>query len=625
MLIPTFFFKLGLSRNKILNTGIILIILGIFLISCHEEQGEDSILDKNIANSIDTLAANHINGDSTALLDLKMLLDSFLNHTNKATSKVLNDYLLALASNYLALEYYGETTPLFHQVINLAERNGDIEINRVAHVELAWAFFNLKTQDSLSHYLNSIRQYPQTELSDELKISCFNLEASIAADEDRFLEAIDYYLKALELLEGSGNPEEGAILENLGVLYSQLKNHERALSYYQKALPFVESLKDTASLIRICSNMGVSFMRLDSLDKAVAFHLKALTMAEPNSFPAARSLSNYGNVLRRQGRLAEAEEAIDSSLNIAKSLEIPMGIIINKINLANVKLDNKNPVEALELMDGIELQKDLLNKEMLSEYYDIKSKIYEFMGDIPNAFVYTKEYLKLRQGIQNADASRLVMEFEEKINREKNDQALASLSLKLENANLRQRITIFFTFILVLLVVSITVIIWMKKQRQQLQHKLLEEEGQNLRLQLELKERELTSQSIHLQSISGFAEEISQKLSVLRDKLKGNDAETLSKIIRDFEVGIPEELYDDFRLRFEQVNESFYKHLLDLAPDLTPVEIKIASFLRLNLSSKEISKLTNRSSGTISNTRSSLRKKLKLEDDENLVAFLMSM
>jgi hypothetical protein len=60
-------------------------------------------------------------------------------------------------------------------------------------------------------------------------------------------------------------------------------------------------------------------------------------MVEPNSFPAARSLSNYGNVLRRQGRLAEAEEAIDSSLNIAKSLEIPMGIIINKINLAKTR------------------------------------------------------------------------------------------------------------------------------------------------------------------------------------------------------------------------------------------------------------------------------------------------
>jgi tetratricopeptide (TPR) repeat protein len=248
VLIPTFFFKLGLSRNKILNTGIILIILGIFLISCHEEQGADSILDKNIAKSIDTLAANHINGDSTALLDLKILLDSFSNHTNKATSKVLTDYLLALASNYLALEYYRESTPLFHHVINLAERNGSIETNRVAHVELAWAFFNLKTRDSISHYINSIRQYPQTELTDGLKISCFNLEASIAADEDRFLEAIDYYLKANELLEGTGHLDEGTILENLGVLYAQLKNYKRAMYYYQKAIPIIESANDTASL-----------------------------------------------------------------------------------------------------------------------------------------------------------------------------------------------------------------------------------------------------------------------------------------------------------------------------------------------------------------------------------------
>ena len=91
------------------------------------------------------------------------------------------------------------------------------------------------------------------------------------------------------------------------------------------------------------------------------------------------------------------------------------------------------------------------------------------------------------------------------------------------------------------------------------------------------------------------------------------------------ENGLPEELWDDFRLRFEKVNDEFHQSLLKLAPDLTPVEIKIASFLRLNLSSKEISKLTNRSAGTISNTRSSLRKKLNLEEEDNLVSFLISL
>jgi DNA-binding NarL/FixJ family response regulator len=47
--------------------------------------------------------------------------------------------------------------------------------------------------------------------------------------------------------------------------------------------------------------------------------------------------------------------------------------------------------------------------------------------------------------------------------------------------------------------------------------------------------------------------------------------------------------------------------------------------MRLNIPTKEIAILTNRTAGTVDNTRSIIRKKLKLEDETNLQDYLLKL
>ena len=58
-------------------------------------------------------------------------------------------------------------------------------------------------------------------------------------------------------------------------------------------------------------------------------------------------------------------------------------------------------------------------------------------------------------------------------------------------------------------------------------------------------------------------------------------------------------------------------------PDLTPGDLRLAAYLKMNLSSKEIAPLLNISLRGIENKRYRLRKKLHLENDDNLTSFLM--
>ena len=81
----------------------------------------------------------------------------------------------------------------------------------------------------------------------------------------------------------------------------------------------------------------------------------------------------------------------------------------------------------------------------------------------------------------------------------------------------------------------------------------------------------------------------------------------------------------EFELRFKEVHTDFYNELNKEHPDLTLNETKICAFLRLNMSTKEISAITHQSVKSINMARFRLRKKLNVDRDENLISYLNSL
>ncbi len=561
--------------------------------------------------------------DTTALAAIREFIATKSEKASPKKIDAINDFLINKSDDLADMQSSDIANPLNHISLWLA-RERRLE-HAILDNELSIAFNHLftDTPDSTLYYLKLAEQFPLSKYSSQQKAVLFNIKGIVATEDNRYLESIEWYQKALE--EIKDKQEAGTIKENIGLLYFELRNYRRAITYLQSAEKLFEKSRDTVKLSRLYTNLGVAYMRIDYLQKAADYHQRAAALAAKNSFALARSLANLGNVLRRQDRLTEAMAVMDSSMQICTNLDISYGIFVNLINKAHVLLDMKKPTETLSLIK--EAMQFTFAEERVTklEIYELSAKAHELLGNLPIAFEFQKKYLALKESLEKEGSDRIVTEWEENLIREKKDRELAALNVQLEKTRQWQYIILFASLMGLLLAFATAVILYLRKQKQELRTRLVEEESETLRLQLELKERELTSQSIHLQSISGFAEDISSKLGDLKQKLDGEKADELNKIIRDFENGIPEELWEDFRVRFEKVNDHFYRKLLEVCPELTPVEIKIASFLRLNLSSKEISKLTNRSAGTISNTRSSLRKKLKLDEEDNLTAYLMSL
>jgi DNA-binding CsgD family transcriptional regulator len=70
--------------------------------------------------------------------------------------------------------------------------------------------------------------------------------------------------------------------------------------------------------------------------------------------------------------------------------------------------------------------------------------------------------------------------------------------------------------------------------------------------------------------------------------------------------------------------QGFFKKLMEQYPKLTPHDLRLCSYLRMNFSTKEIARLLNNSPRAIEISRYRLRKKMNLNHDVNLTDFLMS-
>jgi ligand-binding sensor domain-containing protein/DNA-binding CsgD family transcriptional regulator len=158
------------------------------------------------------------------------------------------------------------------------------------------------------------------------------------------------------------------------------------------------------------------------------------------------------------------------------------------------------------------------------------------------------------------------------------------------------------------------------QQRMQARNNQLQQDVMN-------KSKELTSTTFHLirkkETLLQIREELERFKAENADR---NVALQYQKMLRfvDEHLG-NEQDWQVFEDNFNQVHDEFFKKLKSLFPSITPGDLRLAAYLRMNLSSKEIAPLLHLSIRGIENKRYRLRRKLELEGDDNLVEFLMSL
>jgi DNA-binding CsgD family transcriptional regulator len=139
-----------------------------------------------------------------------------------------------------------------------------------------------------------------------------------------------------------------------------------------------------------------------------------------------------------------------------------------------------------------------------------------------------------------------------------------------------------------------------------------------------IKSQELANATMHLIQKNELLQEIRAELTDIRKSrdhtFKEKDFQVIMKQINtNLTIQEDQKLFD---ASFNEVHDTFTKKLKKQFPDLSAADLRLAAYLKMNLSTKEIAPLFNISLRGLENKRYRLRKKLGLENDENIVDFL---
>lgn len=174
-------------------------------------------------------------------------------------------------------------------------------------------------------------------------------------------------------------------------------------------------------------------------------------------------------------------------------------------------------------------------------------------------------------------------------------------------------------------------------REQQAQFQIKEEkrrkelaELRNNQLEVELKHKssELADSIMNLVRKNDMIQEIDALMEELSDTVKHEERKAIvTKKISDIRRGIRMNMSDDdnwekFIENFNMVYDNFMKELTARYPDLKKNDLKLCAYLRMGLSSKEMASLLNTSVRSIETARYRLRRKLNLDQGDNLTTFI---
>ncbi len=162
-----------------------------------------------------------------------------------------------------------------------------------------------------------------------------------------------------------------------------------------------------------------------------------------------------------------------------------------------------------------------------------------------------------------------------------------------------------------------------------LEIKELENEQQLMKIKNEQLSQDFDSKSRELAVSTMSLIKKDELLAVIKEDLKSNSDDGNSKIksvISNITRNIStDNSWNVFKEAFDTADKDFLKKVKLAHPSLTPNDLRLCAYLRLNLSSKEVAPLINISVRSVEIKRYRLRKKMDLAHEQGLVEYILSI
>jgi len=632
--------------------GILLLLALLFLIRC----SSPTTLKNNPAFDSLLLVVNlklKTNADSALLTSAELCRMSALSGDNarRYEAVLLRGKAFQTAKiNDSALTYYRKMRILAFQL------NDTLKILQTCNT-LGSLFVNMGSNDSVGFWYRKGLLLAKAA-RDSSYLAGFSANIGLFYSQNGqadsamkcFSEAARYYEKQSDF----GNTAQ--IYRNIGNLFYSQGLYGKATEYYGQAIVLNRRAGNLLESGTDYTNLAVSHMMMGS-DSAQYDYQEALKII--TTYGTIASLMpvkfNYANYLKDHGRLEEAEKSYAEVLQISKANKILQGQIYSLNQLGRIEAVRKNSFKANAFfMQAIHLaEQNKLTSDLVQFYREAFEGNME-LRNVDFALAYFKQWEHLNDSLKTIAREDAVLKYQALYEK----QALESKIHDL-NSNVRlqksRNVIIALIFLALLLLASALVILLFFRKRQSdqkrklaeqqvfqskqetmlkqaelekktLEHQLKEEEVERLELEVNLKEQDLVYQSLIATKLSHVNQSVQDKLGQFQYRFsKKTDQAEFSQLLSEIMRDASKNPMNDFEVMFKQIHSGFYEKMLALSPDLSRSELQICALLRLNLSSKDISRVANLSIPTVEVTRHHIRKKLNLDQKESLTSYLIQV
>jgi ligand-binding sensor domain-containing protein/DNA-binding CsgD family transcriptional regulator len=162
--------------------------------------------------------------------------------------------------------------------------------------------------------------------------------------------------------------------------------------------------------------------------------------------------------------------------------------------------------------------------------------------------------------------------------------------------------------------------------KERFHQKQMEQERKIISLEKEKLESELKKLAFSVINKNKLLIEHKNKLLTLSNKARVSVKEGLQKIVESIDEDLNEEKdWKTIEPQIDKAYNQFVTKLKEQHPDLTASEIRIAAYIRMNLSTKEICEFMNKTQRAVENDRYRLRKKIGLESNDSIQNYLLKL
>ena len=443
----------------------------------------------------------------------------------------------------------------------------------------------------------------------------------------------DYDQALINYLDAAKNAEKieknnslMVIYSNIGTVYNALKNVKFAISYYNKALKIARQEKNLYQTATSYINLSEVYYENSKIDSAYYFIQKSIPLLSKlkNNVVLSTSYIQLAQIYAQQKRFEKATETFQKAYSVLQQSKYERGYIFYYSSLGSFYKSNKHIEQSIiSYKKALQLAKKYGEKLLEKDIAISLSTIYADKKDYQSVYYYTQISNAIKDSLYSEKMAHRIALLQSNFEIEKNKIIIDKLQQKNIFDNKIKKL--LFIIIILLLLSSIIVIYGyrQKRKKNQIKHKLLQLNNEKIKNELDFINKQMITQTLMILKKNKMLNSLQETINMACKTSEKENREQLYKIKKQIKQNLKSEKdWDLFKKYFEQINTNFYNHLSKINPNLTPNDYKMAALIKLNLSIKEVATLLNLSVQSIKGARYRLRKKLHLDREDNLAAFI---